>query len=100
MIQKPAEAQLICFPNLGRLKVIPDLEGKMDDSTKANWKQMIASEFEPLDQTPSPGGFTQAQNIADRRTARASEYAAAQLGELNRKMDRLIEAFEKLAAKL
>jgi hypothetical protein len=30
----------------------------------------------------------------------ASEYAAAQLGELNRKMDRLIEAFEKLAAKL
>ena len=80
--------------------MIPDLEGKMDDSTKANWKQMIASEFEPLDQTPSPGGFTQAQNIADRRTARASEYAAAQLGELNRKMDRLIEAFEKLAAKL
>jgi hypothetical protein len=80
--------------------VIPDLEGKMDDGTKASWKQMIASEFEPLDQTPSPDGFTQAQNIADRRTARASEYAAAQLGELNRKMDRLIEAFEKLAAKL
>jgi hypothetical protein len=43
----------LLLPKPRQAQVIPDLEGKMDDGTKASWKHMIASEFEPLDQTPS-----------------------------------------------
>jgi hypothetical protein len=46
-----------------------------------------------------PTGYRLESIAADMRTAHASEYAAYQLGQISRKLDRLIEAIEKLAAK-
>jgi hypothetical protein len=51
------------------------------------------------DFVPMPTGYRLESIAADMRTAHASEYAAYQLGQISRKLDRLIEAIEKLAAK-
>jgi hypothetical protein len=59
----------------------------------------MSDDFKPLAQ-PSGAGVTPPPNTADRRTAHAAEFSAHQLGQINKKMDHLIEAIEKLSARL
>jgi hypothetical protein len=46
----------------------------------------------------SPGFESGQEPASDARLARACEYAAFQLGQMNRKLDRLIAAVERLAS--
>ena len=61
----------------------------MSDEKDANWVQRMESDFQP----------EQFSGIAvpaypDARMAHASEYAAYQLGQINRRLGRLIELIE------
>lgn len=63
-----------------------------DLSTSERRKALYEADFQPQhapDRTPPP----------DARLAAAAEYAAYQLGQINRKLDRLIAATETLAKK-
>jgi hypothetical protein len=55
----------------------------------ARWRRMMEGDFNP----------TRGVLGVDGRTAIASEYAAYQLGQINRKLDRLIAIAERIAAK-
>jgi hypothetical protein len=60
----------------------------------------VNKDYEPFSRPiGSRGGITAPPNISDRRTARATEYSAYQLGQISKKLDRLIEAIEKLASR-
>jgi hypothetical protein len=62
---------------------------------------MISQEFEPHEPfSQGKDSFVPPRDNSDRRTAKASEYTAGQLFEMNKKLDRLIEAIDRLAAKL
>jgi hypothetical protein len=63
----------------------------MDHETiKARQRALYEADFEPR---PSQGSSPS----SDDRLANAAEYAAFQLGQVNRKLDRLIAAVERLA---
>jgi hypothetical protein len=57
----------------------------------ARWQRMMESDFNPTNHmgTLAPDG----------RTATAAEYAAYQLGQINRKLDRLTAIAERIAGK-
>lgn len=60
------------------------------------WQKTISEEFMPCE-PPESTGFIVAPDTSSRQGARAAEYSAAQLGQINRKLDKLIEAIERLA---
>ena len=63
---------------------------RKDLETWTNWAQKA---YEPLPRAAEP-----AEDAHDPRIAHASEYAAYQLGEINRKLDVLIELLTKREA--
>jgi hypothetical protein len=66
----------------------------------ADWMNHVNKDYEPVPRPIiSPGSTVQPPNISDRRTAHAAEYSAYQLGQINKKLDQLIEAIEKLASR-
>jgi len=52
-----------------------------------------------MDQDFDPGYYPSSMPL-DIRLSRAAEYAAYQLGQINRKLDRLVEAAERIAGSL
>jgi len=50
------------------------------EGTKARWDHMTSTPYQPVTQTGDPGP----------RIAHAMEYIAAQIGQINAKLDRLI----------
>jgi hypothetical protein len=60
------------------------------------WQKTISEEFMPFE-PPESTGFIVAPDTSSRQGARAAEYSAAQLGQINRKLDKLIEAIDRLA---
>ena len=65
------------------------------DVLQQRFAHRMSSDFQPIRDAPGIGGIM----TADARTAHAAEYTAYHLGQLNKKMDRLIAAIEVLAAK-
>jgi hypothetical protein len=63
------------------------------------WQKTISEEFIPSE-PPESIGFIVPPDTSSRQGARAAEYAAAQLGQINRKLDKLIEAIDRLAERL
>jgi hypothetical protein len=63
---------------------------------RAGWQKTISQEFIPFEPT-DPIGFFVPPDTSSRQGARAAEYSAAQLGQINRKLDKLIEAIDRLA---
>lgn len=56
------------------------------------FRQLVDKDYNPMNSVPiygSPGV----------RSANAAEYTAYQIGQMNRKLDRLIAAVERIAAK-
>jgi hypothetical protein len=64
----------------------------------AEWMSRVNKDYEPVPR-PTGSGLIPPANISDRRAAHAAEYSAYQLGQISKKLDRLIEAIEKLASK-
>jgi len=65
----------------------------------ARWEKAISEEFIPFE-PPESIGFLVTADTSGRQGARAAEYSAAQLGQINRKLDKLIAAIEGLAQSL
>ena len=63
---------------------------------RASWQKTISEEFIPFE-PPESIGFLVTSDTSTRQGARAAEYSAAQLGHINRKLDKLIEAIDRLA---
>jgi hypothetical protein len=64
------------------------------------WMNSVNKDYEPVSRPiDSRGGIMPPQHISDRRAAHAAEYSAYQLGQISKKLDRLIEAIEKLASR-
>jgi hypothetical protein len=66
---------------------------------RAWWQKTISEEFIPFEPHESIG-FLVPPDTSSRQGARAAEYSAAQLGQINRKLDKLIEAIDRLAERL
>ena len=64
--------------------------------TWASWQKTISEEFIPFE-PPESMGFIVPPDTSSRQGVRAAEYSAAQLGQINRKLDKLIEAIDRLA---
>jgi hypothetical protein len=62
------------------------------------WQKTISEEFFPSEAQSI--GFIVPPDTSCRQGARAAEYSAAQLGQINRKLDKLIEAIDRLAERL
>lgn len=56
------------------------------------FKKLMGQDFSPMNSVPIYGSPSV-------RTANATEYAAYQMGQMNQKLDRLIAAVERIAAK-
>jgi hypothetical protein len=69
------------------------------EEIRAWWQKTISEEFIPFE-PPQSVGFIVPPDTSCRQGARAAEYSAAQLGQINRKLDKLIEAIERLAERL
>jgi hypothetical protein len=65
----------------------------------ARWEKTISEEFIPFE-LPHSDGFIVPPDTSSRQGARAAEYSAAQLGQINHKLDKLIAAIERLAERL
>jgi hypothetical protein len=65
----------------------------------ARWEKAISEEFIPYE-LPQSDGFIVPPDTSSRQGARAAEYSAAQLGQINHKLDKLIAAIERLAKTL
>jgi hypothetical protein len=63
---------------------------------RVGWQKTISEEFIPFE-APESGGFLVPPDTSSRQGARAAEYSAGQLGQINRKLDKLIEAIDRLA---
>jgi hypothetical protein len=63
---------------------------------RASWQKTISEEFFPFE-PPESIGFIVPPDTSSRQGVRAVEYSAAQLGQINRKLDKLIEAIDRLA---
>jgi hypothetical protein len=69
-------------------------------NNNAEWMNRVNKDYEPVPRPiGSPGGAIPPPHISERRAAHAAEYSAYQLGQINKKLDRLIEAIEKLASR-
>jgi hypothetical protein len=62
------------------------------------FRERISEEFIPFE-LPQSDGFIVPPDTSSRQAVRAAEYSAAQLGQINRKLDKLIEAIDRLAGK-
>ena len=69
------------------------------EAIRVAWQKTISEEFIPSE-PPESIGFLVASDTSSRQGARAAEYSAAQLGQMNRKLDKLIEAIDRLAERL
>ena len=65
----------------------------------AEWMNRVNRDYEPISRPIGSPGTAIPPNISDRRAAHAAEYSAYQLGQISKKLDRLIAAIEKLASK-
>lgn len=66
----------------------------------AEWMNSVNKDYEPLPRPSRPqSSAVPPTHISDRRAAHAAEYSAYQLGQISKKLDRLIEAIEKLASR-
>jgi hypothetical protein len=65
----------------------------------ASWQKAMSEEFIPFE-LPHSDGFIVPPDTSSRQGARAAEYSAAQLGQINHKLDKLIAALERLAETL
>jgi hypothetical protein len=68
-------------------------------NTETKWTDSVNRDYEPISQPDARLGPIPPTNIADRRTAHAAEYSAYHLGQIGKKLDRLIAAVEALSAK-
>ena len=66
---------------------------------RAWWQKTISEDFIPSE-PPESIGFLVTSDTSCRQVARAAEYSAAQLGQINRKLDKLIEAIDRLTERL
>jgi hypothetical protein len=69
------------------------------DVIRDRWLKIVSEEFVPMTDQPSQSIFPPSDS-SPRQLARAAEYSAAQLGQINRKLDRLIAIAERFAAGL
>jgi hypothetical protein len=66
------------------------------EEIRAWWEKTI-SKAVVLSEPPQSIGFVVPSDRSWRQGTRAAEYSAAQLDEINRKLDQLIEAIDRLA---
>jgi hypothetical protein len=69
------------------------------EEIRAWWEKTI-SKAVVLSEPPQSVGFVVPPDRSWRQGTRAAEYSAAQLDEINRKLDQLIEATDRLAERL
>jgi hypothetical protein len=73
---------------------MPDME-----EIRAWWEKTISKAF-VLSEPSQSVGFIVPPDTSSRQGAPAAEYSAAQLGQINHKLDKLIEAIDRLAERL
>jgi hypothetical protein len=76
------------------------MQHQADAEAAKNDKEALATRRKSyLEQDFDPGYYPSSMPL-DIRLSRAAEYAAYQLGQINRKLDRLVEAAERIARSL